>query len=104
MLILYTLPTCPFCERVLKLAENLHIDLTIKDIDADDDARAALREAGGKEQVPYLVDTERAVSMYESVDIVEYLREHYAQSGGSATTAEKGKVHVSNSVCESCEG
>jgi glutathione S-transferase len=33
--------------------------------------------AGGEDQIPYLVDTDRGVTMYETDDIVEYLEEHY---------------------------
>lgn len=34
--------------------------------------------AGGEDQIPYLVDTDREVTMYESEDIVDYLDEQYA--------------------------
>jgi len=34
--------------------------------------------AAGDDQIPYLVDTDRGVTMHESDDIVEYLDEHYA--------------------------
>lgn len=37
-----------------------------------------LVEMGGLDQVPYLVDTDRETSLYESDGIVEYLDEHYA--------------------------
>jgi glutathione S-transferase len=30
-------------------------------------------------QVPFLVDTERDVSMYESDDMLNYIAEHYAK-------------------------
>jgi glutathione S-transferase len=33
--------------------------------------------ADGEDQIPYLVDTDRGVTLYESDDIVEYLEEHY---------------------------
>jgi len=33
--------------------------------------------AGGDDQIPYLVDTERGVTMYESDDVVGYLQERY---------------------------
>ncbi|NHN42082.1 glutaredoxin [Halorubellus sp. JP-L1] len=32
----------------------------------------------GDDQIPYLVDTDRRVTMHESDDIVDYLEEHYA--------------------------
>lgn len=33
--------------------------------------------AAGEDQIPYLVDTDRGVQMYESDDIVAYLTEQY---------------------------
>lgn len=104
MLTLYSTETCPFVHRVLQVAENLKIDLDIKDISEDEAARLELIERGGKEQVPYLVDTEKSVEMYESNDIIEYIREHYANSGATKTETAKPRVHVGGSVCESCEG
>jgi glutathione S-transferase len=35
-------------------------------------------QAGGADQIPYLVDTDREAALYETEDIVEYLEEHYA--------------------------
>lgn len=34
----------------------------------------ALIKMGGKRQVPFLVDTDRNIQMYESNDIIEYLK------------------------------
>lgn len=34
--------------------------------------------AGGEDQIPYLVDTERGERIYESDAILEYLETHYA--------------------------
>lgn len=77
MLILYYRPTCPYCQKVLREAQRLGtVTFELRDI-AQSGHAAALRERGGKQQVPYLVDEERCVEMYESDDIVEYLREHY---------------------------
>ena len=103
MLTLYYSPTCPFSQRVLQVAENLNIDLDLKDIDDTEAFRAELIEQGGKAQVPYLVDTEKEVAMYESSDIIDYIRENYAQSGAGAT-ASRPRVHVGGDVCVSCEG
>ena len=102
MLTLYYQPTCPFCQRVLQITDNLNIELDLQDISDDDTVRDALIEIGGKKQVPFLVDSEKSVSMYESSDIIEYLRDNYANSATPA--AEKPRVHISDSVCESCEG
>lgn len=75
---LYVKTGCPFCSKVLNYAKENGITFDLKNI-ADDAVAAELVQRGGKRQVPYLVDGERGVEMYESDDIVAYLREHYAQ-------------------------
>ena len=44
---------------------------------ADDAVAAELIARGGKRQVPYLIDDERNIEMYESADIDKYLRVQY---------------------------
>lgn len=78
MLTLYYLPTCSFCRKVLAVAEDFNIVLEKLDISASGVA-ADLIKRGGKRQVPYLVDNEHGVGMYESDDINAYLREHCAK-------------------------
>lgn len=102
MLTLYYKPSCPFCQRVIQMADNLKVELELRDVSDDETTLAELLEKGGKKMVPFLVDTEKDVSMYESSDIIDYIRDNYANTGGSSTT--KPRVHISNSVCESCEG
>jgi len=77
MLILYTKTGCPFCHKVLDAGEELGITFEEKNI-ADDAVAAELILRGGKRQVPYLVDSDHGVEMYESDDIVAYLKEHHA--------------------------
>jgi len=103
MLILYAKPTCPFCQRVIQVAENLKVALDIKYVSEDEVAKAELMEKGGEMTVPFLVDTEKGNSMYESSDIIDYIRENYANSA-TDTAESKPRVHVGGSVCESCEG
>ena len=78
MLTLYIQTGCPFCHKVLDTGRELGVSFEEKDI-ADNAIAAELVARGGKRQVPYLVDSERGVEMYESVDIDAYLREHYAK-------------------------
>lgn len=78
MLTLYVKTGCPFCHRVLAEGEELGIEFEERNI-ADDAVADELIARGGKRQVPYLVDSERNVEMYESDDIVEYLTEHYSK-------------------------
>ncbi len=78
MLILYIKTGCPFCHKVLDAGRELGISFEEKNI-ADDAVVAELVARGGKRQVPYLVDSERGVEMYESDVIVAYLQEHYTK-------------------------
>ena len=85
------------------MADNLNVALELKEVSEDETAAAELMEKGGKMQVPFIVDSEKDVSMYETSDIIEYIRENYANSAATAA-AERPRVHISSSVCESCEG
>ncbi|MDD3531180.1 MAG: glutathione S-transferase N-terminal domain-containing protein [Candidatus Pacebacteria bacterium] len=78
MLTLYVKTGCPFCHKVLDTGADLGVTFEEKNI-ADEAIIAELVARGGKRQVPYLVDRERGVEMYESSDIVAYLQEQYAK-------------------------
>lgn len=73
MLILYVKPGCPYCRKVIHFAEANSIQFTYKDIVTDPSAAEELIARGGKRQVPYLVDDEAKIEMYESDDIISYL-------------------------------
>ncbi|REJ85399.1 MAG: glutaredoxin [Acidobacteria bacterium] len=80
-LVLYHFTSCPFCVRVRVATSRLGIDLPMKDIRADPEARAELIEGGGSKQVPCLriEEAEGGVRwLYESGDIVRYLEQRYA--------------------------
>jgi glutathione S-transferase len=86
LLQLYDIENCPYC-RVVREA------LTVLDIDAiiypcpkgGERYRAMVEEKGGKAMFPFLVDKNTGVEMYESADIVAYLRKTYGdKSGGVA--------------------
>lgn len=104
MLTLYYKPSCPFCQRVLEMAENLNVELELKDTADDAEAQEELIQKGGKKQVPFLVDDTAGVSMYESNDIIDYMRENRTSATQTSAGEAKPRVHVSNATCESCEG
>jgi len=103
MLTLYLKPTCPYCQRVLAAAEDLGVKFNLKDISTDDAIAAELIEKGGKRQVPYLVDDEHDVAMYESSDIVEYLQQHHATDTQSTGSFSGLRIHKSDDSCDSCQ-
>lgn len=92
MLTLYIKTGCPFC--VSTQAKITELDLKVEEKNIIDDAIAQeLVVCGGKIQVPYLIDTDRDVEMYESGDIVEYLDKHYC-SGESEKKEDDNKPQV----------
>ncbi len=76
MLKLYTKTGCPFCNIVLQKMADSNIAFEEKNI-SDESNLDVLLSIGGKRQIPFLVDEERDISMYESGDIVKYLEEFY---------------------------
>ncbi len=73
MYTLYYMPACPYCQKVLAFAQENDIELTLKDIH-EGDHQADLVARGGKKTVPYLVDDTTGQEMYESMDIINYLK------------------------------
>ena len=71
---LYIRQGCPFCHKVLEAAKELGVEFTLHDI-ADAGVAQELIARGGKQQVPYLVDISNGIEMYESEDIVQYLKD-----------------------------
>jgi len=71
---LYYLPTCPYCQKVMNfMSENgIIIDMfSTTELENKD----FLLAQGGKNQVPCLFIAEQA--LYESNDIIAYLKENY---------------------------
>ena len=73
MLDLFVLESCPYCKKVMDFLEKEDIKYQKIDI-SDKDSENSLIQIGGKRQVPFLVDNERNIQMYESDDIIEYLK------------------------------
>ena len=73
MLELFILETCGYCKRVMEYLDEHNIPYTKIDIAEPQNIDLLLR-IGGKRQVPFLVDKDRNVEMYESKDIIEYLK------------------------------
>ncbi|MBY0538029.1 glutathione S-transferase N-terminal domain-containing protein [Patescibacteria group bacterium] len=92
MLNLYIKTGCPYCLRVLEANETIKAPLVLRNISENPQLREELIEKGGKAQAPYLEDTDRGVSMYESLDIIEYLKVNY----GNGETVE---IKTVGNVC-----
>ena len=88
MLILYTKTGCPFCQKVLDAAERLNVSFNERNI-SDEKNLQELIEKGGKRMVPFLIDEEKNVSMYESGDIISYLSKEYRKGDISPEETEE---------------
>ena len=73
MLDLYILETCPYCRKVMSFMDEKGIKYNKVDI-TNKASEDALIQMGGKRQGPFLVDNDRNIQMYESNDIIEYLK------------------------------
>ena len=77
-LTLYFMPTCPFCQKVVKYLEQNDISVTMKNTAANSQTRQELLSIGGKTQVPCLVIDGK--TLYESDDIIQWFKVHYRKS------------------------
>ena len=86
MLELYQSEDCPYCKKVRARLSELGISYVIHNPRLPGDAGGDVTNeltydeltTAGEDQIPYLVDTDRGTTIYESDDIVEYLETHYA--------------------------
>ena len=73
---LYTITNCPYCLKVLNYMKQAGIEMPIHDAKANLADRETLVRVGGKYQAPCLfID---GVAMYESDDIIAWLKENVA--------------------------
>jgi glutathione S-transferase len=95
LLEVYEFEGCPFCRRVREELSELDLDAMIYPCPKGGTRfRPRAVAMGGRESFPYLVDPNTDRSMYESSDIVSYLRETYggpeSSNGGMAGIASSG--------------
>jgi glutaredoxin len=73
MIELFVKEYCPYCIKVQKFIEENNVEVVIRDI-MDESQRARLIDLGGKQQVPFLYCDDKNIAMYESDDIIDYLK------------------------------
>ena len=82
MIELYMSKGCPFCKKVLLAAQELGLkegeDFTQIDAAPGTPGRDVVLRLGGKAMVPFLVDGK--TTMYESGDIIVYLKRKFSNS------------------------
>ncbi len=84
---LYEFEACPFCRKVREVLSEVDIDYVCYPSGKGSRHRDVVRELGGKEMFPYLVDPNTGTSMYESEDIITYLLETYGSGRASSSRA-----------------
>lgn len=72
---LYVGTVCRFCKKVETFCEENNIDIPLVNINDNREAMLELMEKGGKRQVPCLYHD--GEYLYESDDIIKYLKENY---------------------------
>lgn len=77
MIELFVTDFCGYCKKVIQYLDEHAIPYKTIDISNKANEEELIR-IGGKRQVPFLIDREAKVEMYESGDILEYLKEVYS--------------------------
>ncbi len=95
MLTLYTKNDCPYSPVVLRRLAEENIPFEEKNYSANPAFKDELVALGGKEQVPFLIDHERGVQIYDSKEILEYLDEYYPQAERVSAPADPDPTNAS---------
>lgn len=74
LLELYNFEASPYCRKVREVLNTLDLPVLVHNVGKGGARRPELVARGGKMQVPYLVDPNHDVALYESEDIIAYLR------------------------------
>lgn len=74
-LILYYMPSCPYCQKVISYMRKNDIEVPMKDTMSNPEYRQELLKIGGKTQVPCLVIDGKA--LYESDDIITWFKDNW---------------------------
>lgn len=74
---LYNMEGSPYCRKVREVLCELDLDYIARNVPKGSPKRRDLERRGGKVQVPYLIDPTTGVALYESDDIILYLKRTY---------------------------
>jgi glutathione S-transferase len=78
LLELYSYEASPHCRIVREVLSELELPYVVRNVARESPRRPAFVEMSGKMQVPFFVDPQNDVRMFESREIVRYLEERYA--------------------------
>lgn len=74
MLELYSMDSCPYCRKVKDYLISHNIPYIEHDVNNPESAME-LMKLGGKPQVPFLVDKDNNVYIYDSEHIIQYIKD-----------------------------
>jgi glutaredoxin len=78
-LILYELPGCPYCAKVIDTLDELGLEYESRTVPRSRGDRTEVKEVSGQAGVPVLIDEAHGIDgMPESDDIVAHLEANYA--------------------------
>ena len=78
-LILYELPGCPYCAKVIDTLDELGLEYESRTVPRSRGDRTEVKEVSGQAGVPVLIDEDHGIDgMPESDDIVAHLEANYA--------------------------
>jgi glutathione S-transferase len=77
---LYSFEASPFCRIVRETLTSLEIPYLLHNVAKGSPRRKAFVELSGKMMVPYLVDPNTGIAMFESAEISHYLIETYGET------------------------
>ncbi len=86
MLQLYTSDYCTYCRKVEAFLDEHSVPYEHFNVVTNEHNRRTVVERGGKLQVPFLIDTEQGVEMFESDDIMSYVQCAYLSSKRTSRT------------------
>jgi len=78
MIILFHKEECPFCHKVRQFMSDENISFVSVVSKSGAPNRKLLEKIGGKGQVPFMIDADAGEMMYESDEIIEYLKKKFA--------------------------
>ncbi|WP_254536419.1 glutaredoxin family protein [Halomarina litorea] len=84
---LYRLQACPYCERVVRVLDDLDIPYRSRFVEPMHADRNVVKRISGKRTVPAIVDGNTGVTMSESANIVDYLQAEYGDAGREEVSA-----------------
>ena len=79
-IVIYRHVGCPYCERVIRRADELGIDYASRFVVPEHRERGFVKHVSGGRTVPVLVDEPEGVTMAESADILDYLEANYGEA------------------------